>query len=262
MTDFAYPANLPTQPITPIITRARSIHRVNSAKITRIADLTLATIPAADNDEWMCVNAAATEYNHDCPLRCTTIIPGGQGIYEFDLPTVVPGWDNRFSVDKIYYPINLPEKYLMYDNFWEQTINGTTNNPVLRFQPSMLTPSSYSAQYPSGSFEMWFQAPQMFDATTNLTTIPSWHTEGLAQLIACYMLELTVSIASQFGDQQIFENKDMKELAARLQARANTCKERYKEIVEKDMVDAGPYWCRFELSSPTGYRPFHPPHLY
>ena len=264
MPGFTYPASIPTITISSILTRARSIHRVNNSKISLVADPTLANIDPAmfNNDEGACVLAAAVEYNHDAPLRLVNQIQGGDNVYVYDLSTYIPGWDNRFAVEKIMYPLNLPEEVEMYDNAWSQSIDPITNDPVLRFQSNRPSGSAYTAQYPNGIFAVYFLAPHMFDLTTGLTTIPSYHSEAVSQYIAGLMLEQAADIAAQFSDKQIFENKDMGQLADRLQNRANNCKERYREIVEKDQVEFGPFWAKWELDSPTGWRPFHPSNLY
>ncbi len=272
MPDLTYPSSVETSvTVSSILNRARSLHRVNSPKISLISDLTLASVVAATwpdipalfkCDEGKCLIAAIKEYSTDNPLRMVVKLQGGDGKYVYLLPDEIPGWNSYCSVEQIQYPLNRPEEVIMDSNAWAMTIDVETNKPALRFQTNRPSGSAYTANFPNGAFAMWYMAPHMFDLNLNKTTIPEYHEEAISQLVAALVLEVAANLASQFGDKQVFENKDLQGLGERLQNRANKCREIYAKITGKDQVSFGPHYAEWDLPSNLGWRPFHPDNLY
>lgn len=272
MPDLTYPDAVKTT-VTPggILTRARGIHRVNSPKISLVSDLTMASVVAATwpdipalfkCDEGRCLIAAVKEYSTDNPLRMVQLMEGGNGKWVYILPTEIPGWNAYCSLEQIQYPLSRPEEVIMDSNAWSLTIDAATNKPALRFQTNRPSGSAYTANFPNGQFAVWYMAPHMLDLNNNLTTIPEYHEEGVSNLVAALVLEIAANLASQFGDKQIFENKDLQGLGERLQGRANKCRETYSRIIGKDQVGFGPHFAEWDLPSNLGWRPFHPDNLY
>ena len=258
-----------------ILVRARAIHRVDYPKLSRIVDPTLA-LPASvaalqasngsvlfANDEGGCVIEAIEEYNQDIPNRRCVVVQGQNGVWLYFLDDIITGWDNQVQIiEDIIYPLGVPEEVRMNRNVWAQTMDPSTERPVLRFQTDRPTGSSYTAMYPSNSFAIMYLEPYLFNINTGECNIRTVHEGAISNLIAAKYLELAANECAQFGDQQIFQNKDMKDLHARLQTRADKCREEYNKVVVKDQYDKGPHWAGWYLSLPTGWSPFHPDQIY
>ena len=265
-TDPVYPASIQTIQISPILARARSIHRINNGKVSLIPDLSLASVVATtppvipllfQNDEGQAALASFSQYSTDCPLRLVQQTVANAQQYVYFLRTVIPGWNNKFAIEKIQYLIGtLSEELFVDDMNWSQTIDPGTCEPVLRFTTDW--PGGGTGGPLNGLFGIWYMAPHMWDLSNNLTTAYEYHSEAISQLIAAYVLEQAATVAAGFGDKQIFENKDLQGLADRLQGRATKCREEYMRIVNKDADGFGPHFAKWVLPTVTGWTPFHP----
>lgn len=245
-----------------IITRARSIHQTNTKKLSLIPDLSL-SVPSENNfmnDEGGCVLTAAKQYSTDAPLRQVFLAQGADDVFLYDLETMIPGWNDRYEIEMIEYPLDLPQMNFMDNNCWDQSVNPATMRSCLWFSSNFPggNGSSYYASFPSGSFGIWYMRPHIFDTSTNLSSIPDWHEEAVSQLAASLFMCLASNIAAQFSDKTSIENKDLGGLSARIQGQADKAKAEYDRIIGKDQVAFGPQVVGWEVQGTLGWMPFHP----